>query len=61
MNFLLPDLKALALQIDYTFKVDPDGTERMIRPDGTIALIARPPSTDDAGRLHMSGVKRNAS
>lgn len=30
-----------AEQRGYRFEMDPDGTIRMIRPDGTVAIIAR--------------------
>jgi hypothetical protein len=34
-------LKALAMLRGYRFETDRDGTERMIRPDGSVAIIAR--------------------
>ena len=35
-------LKALSIQLGYSFVISKDGQEeRMIRPDGTVALIAR--------------------
>jgi hypothetical protein len=39
--------KRLAIEQGYRFEIDNDGTERMIRPDGTVALIARPPKKKD--------------
>jgi hypothetical protein len=35
-------IKAAASRAGYRFEVDPDGTERCLRPDGTVAVIARP-------------------
>jgi hypothetical protein len=40
-------VKKLAAEQGYRFEVDTDGTERMIRPDGTVALVARPPKKKD--------------
>jgi hypothetical protein len=34
-------LKRMAEQRGCRFEIDADGTERMIRPDGTVAVIAR--------------------
>lgn len=34
-------LKALSIARGYRFEIDPDGTERMYRPDGTLAVTAR--------------------
>lgn len=39
---VLERIKQLARLRGYTFEVDADGTERTIRPDGTVAVIARP-------------------
>lgn len=36
----LPMLRSLARSMGYTFVVDQDGTERMYRPDGSLAIIA---------------------
>jgi hypothetical protein len=49
----LERLKALALSMGYRIDVDKDGTERLIRPDGTVAVIAKkrtaPIPADKAG------------
>lgn len=37
----LEQIKALAIEQGFRFEVDEDGTERAIRPDGTVAVIAR--------------------
>ena len=37
-------LKRLAVARGYRIDVAPDGTERLVRPDGTVAVIARPPN-----------------
>jgi hypothetical protein len=37
----LQRMKAAALARGYSFEVDLDGTERMLRPDGSLATIAR--------------------
>jgi hypothetical protein len=42
-------LKAFA-QRGYTIQIDPDGTERVMRPDGSVAVIARPKSLTSADR-----------
>lgn len=39
----LDELKAMSVALGYRFEIDADGTERMIRPDGSVALIARKP------------------
>ena len=39
---MLDMLKAMLLQLGYTIQIDRDGTERVIRPDGSVAIIARP-------------------
>lgn len=35
--------KQLSISQGFRFEVDPDGTERMYRPDGTLALTAKKP------------------
>jgi hypothetical protein len=37
----LEQLKQLVLRFGYRIETSEDGTERLIRPDGTVALIAR--------------------
>lgn len=32
-----------AVRRGYRFKIEEDGTEKLIRPDGSVAVIARPP------------------
>jgi len=40
----LEKLKEMSVKIGYRFEVDPaDGTERMYRPDGTLAVTAKGP------------------
>jgi hypothetical protein len=40
-NGQLAILKMIAEARGYRFEVHPDGSERMIRPDGTVAIIAK--------------------
>jgi hypothetical protein len=40
VTFGLDALKKIALARGYRIEVDADGTERLIRPDGTVAMIA---------------------
>ena len=40
-KLLLAKVKEAAAVFGYSFEVDPDGTERMIRPDGSVAVIAK--------------------
>lgn len=42
-EYSLSLLKAFVIRHGYRIEVDPDGTERVIRPDGTVAVIARRP------------------
>lgn len=44
---LLSELKKAAARLGYRFEVSADGREeRLIRPDGTVAVIARKPQDD---------------
>jgi hypothetical protein len=45
-------LKELARASGYRFERDPDGTERMIRPDGTVAVMTK--GEPDAIRLRVA-------
>jgi hypothetical protein len=37
----LEQLKQLVMHLGYRIEISEDGTERLIRPDGTVAVIAR--------------------
>jgi hypothetical protein len=48
----LNELKALVTRVGYRFDTSPDGTEeRLIRPDGTVAVIARKKAPEDPPTL----------
>ncbi len=47
---VLAQLKAIGRWEGYRFEVDADGTERMYRPDGSLAVTARPKPSTSKGR-----------
>jgi hypothetical protein len=46
VTLTLDALKKIVLARGYRIEVDADGTERLIRPDGTVAVIAHRPEKE---------------
>lgn len=49
----LANLKAIGEAHGYRFEIDAEGTHRMYRPDGSLAMVARP-QEGNAGAMEIA-------